>query len=46
MVQAENQVGKFHFADCKRCPEKWDRKSSLKSQDINLNYCGLMSQEK
>lgn len=45
MVQAENQVGKFHLADYRKCPEKWDRNSSLKSQNINLNYCGLMSQE-
>lgn len=45
MVQAMNQAGKFHMEDCKRCPDKWDRKSSLKAQDINLNYWGLMSQE-
>lgn len=34
------------MAKGKGTPKGSGRKSSLKAQDINLNYCGLMSQKR
>lgn len=40
-----SHAGTFHTAECKGCPKNRGRKLFLKAQDINPNYCGLMSQE-